>query len=183
MLRSVRPSAATGLPPPPARSGTSSISGTTHRSWNNKIASITRPCVVLSSSRSLSTLSTMAVDDRAANEPQSTALGHAAPPMRANPATTESVPSTCNPPPWNTVLPSLNIRDSDSSSPMVNSSKTRPSSARAATESGAWIKPRPCGPITTPVTRNPTTVGARNRSAIATTGIATATRTTRSRSI
>ena len=54
---------------PPAASGSNSMIGTMHRSWNRRIAITSRPCAVSSSPRSEYALVTTAVDDIAASVP------------------------------------------------------------------------------------------------------------------
>ncbi len=51
----------------------------------------------------------------------------------------------------------------ESSSPMLKSRKTTPTSASASMGSCSRASPKPCGPASTPATRSPVMVGKRSR--------------------
>lgn len=57
---------------------------------------------------------------------------------------------TCSVPMPNTNLPMLRRRSNDSSSPMLNSRNTTPSSARWRIDSTSWMMPRAAGPTSAP---------------------------------
>ena len=85
-----------------ANSGNSAISGMTAKSWNSRMAKAPRPGGVLSSPRSPSQASTMAVEDIASPKPTTNAAGHPRPSARASSISAIPEAATCAPPMPNT---------------------------------------------------------------------------------
>ena len=141
--------------------------GATARSWNSSTEKMARPAGECWRLRSASRGMTIAVDDRARAAPIARAAGQGWPRAWAAAAMTPRQTATCRPPRPNTIRRMRRRRSQDSSSPIMNSRKTTPSSASWATCSGSLIvkvasqgavlpsAPSPNGPSTTPASRKP----------------------------
>ena len=76
---------------------------------------------------------------------------------------TSAVAPTWNAPRPNTALRNTHKREGWSSSPMMNSSRTTPRSAKSMVPSTSVTSRRPQGPITSPAARNPSTAPSLSR--------------------
>mmetsp|Transcript_2577 Transcript_2577/g.7681 ORF Transcript_2577/g.7681 Transcript_2577/m.7681 type:complete len:294 (-) Transcript_2577:1468-2349(-) len=141
-----------------ASRGMSISSTTTARSWNSSTLKAARPCRDPVSARSASTCMATAVEDRARPPPKMMAPG---PCTAASPDTVAAISAvvtmTWRPPRPNTNLCMERRRSRDSSSPMLNSRNTTPSSARCLTPSTSLTMPRAWGPMRAPPARKPST--------------------------
>jgi len=145
--------------PLPVRKGMSSIMGTMTMSCRMSMDREMPPWGLFISARCWMMRSTMAVDDSVARKPKNTAWPGAYPSDIDRASKAMIVSSTCAPPPRKTCFFSRESSARDSSMPMVNSSSTTPTSAMISTSCTALTSPKPCGPASTPVSRNPTMAG------------------------
>ncbi|MNC39875.1 hypothetical protein D3C75_885570 [compost metagenome] len=137
-----------------ASSGTNAISGMAAMSWNSRMANARRPCGALSCLLSARLCRPRAVDDSARPRPSTMAAGSVwLKPNRAMAPISAPVSSTWAVPTPNTDLRISHRRLGDSSRPMMNSSRTTPSSEMCATLSVSRIRPSACGPMITPASR------------------------------
>ena len=164
-LRMAQPTSVASSSAPEPSAGISTSSGTTARSWNSSTPMTRRPCSDSSSSRSASSLATMAVDDIAIAPPSTTApcqpisQGRAlrlfqTHTSRKCPSTAPAIVSaTCDMPSPKTSVRMLRSLGRLNSSPMTNIRKTTPNSARYCTPALSCAKASALGPMSTPTTR------------------------------
>ena len=147
----------------PARNGSTSMIGTTHRSWKISTPVARRPCGASISPLSVSTLRTIAVLDSAIKNPRNNATRQ----LDRNAMPTASVARTVNPicadPAARTWRPISLSRLSENSMPIVNSSRMTPTSARLSTRWGSETRPRALGPSRMPATMKPGSAGSLSR--------------------
>ncbi len=160
-------SSRTPVPSPPLASVRVIRIGATARSWNSSTANVARPPSPCRRRCSASAGITRAVDDSARAAPTVRAAGQGAPRANAAAAPSARQAATCVPPRPNTSRRISRSRSHDSSSPIMNSRNTTPSSAISEISAGretvrypshgaAWVKaPRPCGPSATPASMKP----------------------------
>ncbi len=122
-------------PLPPSRDSPIST-GATIRSWNSRMANTARPELACSRPRSAITGTTKAVDDMARADAAARAAGSPSPMAAAATAIIAPAPRVCSAPRPNTCLRISRSRSQDSSSPMLKSRNTTPSSAAGAISSG-----------------------------------------------
>ncbi len=147
----------------PARKGSTSIMGTTHRSWKISTPVASRPCGASISPLSVSPFKTSAVLDRATRKPSSKAICQEVPDALATRALAATVRPTCESPPTTTCRPISRSRPSENSIPMVKSSRMTPTSARLSTWCTSDTRPSALGPSSTPATMNPGKAGSLRR--------------------
>ena len=136
-------------------------SGTTARSWNSRMPMILRPCSLSSSSRSVSILTTMAVDDMASAPPSANApcqlickwAGSWLAMSQPNSKVAMMVNATCASPRPNTMPRIASSLGSENSSPIENIRNTTPNSARPWVASLSMAQPSAWGPIRMPTAR------------------------------
>ena len=144
----------------PARNGSASMIGTTHKSWKISTPVARRPCGASISPLSVSPFSTRAVLERAMRHPRKSATCQGRPSAAATRAATATVSPTCSPPPTRTCRPISRSRLSENSMPIVKSSSTTPTSARLSTRCTSETRPRAFGPSSTPATMKPGRAGS-----------------------
>ena len=128
-----------------------------------------RPCGAVISPRSCKIFNTMAVLLSEKRNPRNTASFQDRPAKRDSRAVTPIVPKTCIAPPPITVFLMEARALNENSMPMTNSRKMMPISERSSTSCDILTRLRPCGPMSTPVPRNPRMLGSFNRWNISTT--------------
>ena len=155
-------------PSPLISAEASARKGTNARSWNSSIAKASRPWVRLSSERSVSCCSRMAVELMAIAPPSTIATSHGTPSRCATSANTLAVTLTCSAPRPNTSRRMASMRGRENSSPRVKRRNATPSSAsrRVAPESAST--PKAYGPRASPTTRYAMLVGSASRRATVT---------------
>jgi len=166
----------------PARNGSASIMGTTHRSWKIRTPVASRPWGVSMSPFSVSSFRTIAVLDSAARKPRNRATCHRVVPAAAAAAVAATVSPTWHAPATTTWRPISRSLLSENSIPIVKRSRITPTSARPSTRCTSGIKPSALGPSTTPATMNPGRAGRRRRWKTRTTTSEAPKMTARSRS-
>ncbi len=143
------------------RAGMSTSNGTTARSWNSSTPITRLPCSDASSSRSASSLTTMAVLLMAMAPPSASAVCHSifhrlgarvARNIEPTVAST-TVSTTCSSPSPKTWWRMERSLDRLNSSPITNIRNTTPNSPRWRTPSAVSASASALGPITTPTVR------------------------------
>ena len=143
-------------PPVPPSIGTTSTITTTARSWKIRMPRPIRPCAVLVSFRSASSLSTMAVELRETRKPVKRPLRQSTPNSSSRSRVPSEASTTWRPPPAKIAVFISASRSRLNSMPMVKSRSITPSSAVASTTARSCTRPSALGPMTTPATRKPT---------------------------
>ena len=133
--------------------GSSTSRGTTARSWNSSMPMTWRPCAVSSSSRSASSLETIAVEDIAAMPPRASPACHEAPAASAAATASAIVAATWARPSPNTARRMARSFGKLNSSPIENIRNTTPNCASRRVSSMSETSPSACGPKARPLTR------------------------------
>ena len=158
-------SASPAMPPCdlPARKGSTSMIGTTHKSWKIRTPVASRPCGASISPLSVITLSTMAVLDSAIRNPRNSDTRQ--PPSNASPTASVAriVKPICEKPPTRIWRPISLSRLSENSMPIVNSRRITPTSASPSTSCGSDTSPSALGPSRIPATMKPGSAGSLSR--------------------
>ena len=161
------PSARSSPPTPPdafpARKGSTSMIGTTHRSWKIRIPVARRPCGASISPLSVITFNTIAVLDSAIRNPRNSATRQ--PRKNASPAASvaKMVNPICANPPTRIWRPISFSRLNENSMPIVKSSRITPTSASPSTSRGSDTSPSALGPSRIPATMKPGRAGSLSR--------------------
>ena len=116
-------------------------------------AKASRPWVRLSSARSVSCCSRIAVELMATAPPSTMATSQRRPSRWPSSANTAAVAATCAAPSPNTSRRMASMRGSENSRPRVNSRKATPSSASSRVAPVSETTPSACGPSTSPTAR------------------------------
>ena len=144
--------------PGAASAGSSSIIGTSARSWKSRMPAAACPDGASSSPRPASILNTNAVLDSATRKPATTASGPGVPIARMMAAVNATLTITCTAPPTTRKVTMRLSFSRENSIPTPNSSSATPISASASMLSECSTRPRIPGPASTPAKRY-TTMG------------------------
>ncbi len=147
----------------PARNGSTSMIGTTQRSWKMRTPVARRPCGASISPLSVKTFSTIAVLDSAIRNPRNSDTRQSPSNARPTANVASTVNAICENPPTRIWRPISRRRLSENSMPIVNSSMITPTSARLSTSFGSDTSPSALGPSKIPATMKPGRAGSLNR--------------------
>ena len=176
-------SASPAMPPCdlPARKGSTSMIGTTQRSWKIRTPVARRPCGASISPLSVSTLSTIAVLESAIRNPRNNATRQL--PRKAEPTASAAatVKVICENPAAKICCPISLSRLKENSMPIVNRSRMTPTSASPSTSRGSETSASALGPSSMPATMKPGSAGSLRRSNARITSSEPAKTTARSR--